>query len=164
MLSLIVAVAANGVIGRDNQLPWRIPEDLRYFKRITLGKPVVMGRKTFDSIGKPLPGRPNLVVTGNPDWRAAGVTPVASLDQALAEAAGLAADGEVMVIGGATLFERALPAADRIYLTEVHRAYDGDVVFAPPHPALWREVSRDDHDGDPPFSFVVLERRKALLP
>jgi dihydrofolate reductase len=160
-LSLIVAVAANGVIGRDNQLPWHISEDLRYFKRVTLGKPVVMGRKTFQSIGKPLPGRPNIVVTRDAEWTAEGVQVAHALDQALAVAAELAAGGEVMVIGGAELFNATLATADRLYLTEVHRDYQGDVFLVLPDPAQWREVSREDHKGDPPYSFVVLERRPA---
>ena len=158
-LSLIVAVAANGVIGRDNQLPWRLPEDLRYFKRVTMGKPVVMGRKTYDSIGKPLPGRPNIVVTNAAAWTAEGVSVAHSLAEALGLANRLAEGGEVMLIGGAQLFNEARPCAERLYFTEVHRDYEGDVTFPRPDPALWREVSREDHDGDPAYSFVVLERR-----
>ncbi len=158
MLSLIVAMAANGVIGRDNRLPWHISEDLRYFKRVTMGKPLVMGRKTFQSIGKPLPGRPNIVVTRDPAWSSEGVQVAHSVAQALETARGLAAGGEVMVIGGAELFKAALATARRLYLTEVHRNYDGDVFFPDPDPASWREVSREDHAGDPAYSFVVLER------
>ena len=158
-LSLIVAVAANGAIGKDNALPWRLPEDLRYFKRVTMGKPVVMGRRTFDSIGKPLPGRTNIVVTGNPGWSVGGVETAASVPEALALARRLAPEGEVMVIGGARLFDATIGQADRLYLTEVHRAFDGDVFFVRPEPADWREVSRQDCPGDPPYSFVVLEKR-----
>ena len=158
MLSLIVAVATNGVIGRDNQLPWRLPEDLRYFKRVTVGKPVVMGRKTFLSIGKPLPGRENLVVTRDRAWSVEGVHVVHSIPQALAEAARLARGGEVMVIGGGAVFAETVAEADRLYLTEVHRDYAGDAMFALPDRCQWQEVSRDDHGGDPAFSFVVLER------
>ncbi len=158
MLSLIVAAAANGVIGRANRLAWHIPEDLRYFKRVTMGKPLVMGRKTFQSIGKPLPGRPNIVVTRDPAWTADGVEVAHCLEQALALAEGLAGGGEVMVIGGAQLFNAALALAERLYLTEVHRNYEGDVFFPRPDPASWREVSREDHAGDPPYSFVVLEQ------
>jgi dihydrofolate reductase len=160
MLSLIVAVAANGVIGRDNQLPWRISEDLRYFKKMTIGKPVVMGRKTYQSIGKPLPGRPNIVLTRDANWTANGVHVVHALDQALARGEEMANGEEVMVIGGAELFNAMLPAAQRLYWTEVHRDYQGDAFFPSPDPASWREISREDHEGDPPFSFVVLERRK----
>src|SRR5579859_531301 len=116
-LSLIVAVAENGVIGRDNALPWHIPEDLRYFKQVTSGKTVIMGRKTFQSIGRPLPNRVNIVVTRDPDFGAEGVTIAHSLDDALSKAG----DGEAMVIGGSSLFLEALPRADRFYLTEIHR-------------------------------------------
>ncbi|PKU24606.1 dihydrofolate reductase [Telmatospirillum siberiense] len=160
MLSLIVAAAANGVIGRDNQLPWHNPEDLRYFKRVTMGKPLVMGRKTHQSIGRPLPGRPNIVVTRDPAWTAEGVHIAHSLEQALDMAGALAAGGEIMVIGGAELFNAALDQADRLYLTEVHRDYEGDVFFPMPDPASWREVSREEHPGDPAYGFVVLERRR----
>jgi dihydrofolate reductase len=155
ILSLIVAVAANGTIGKDNHLPWHIPADLKHFKELTLGKPVVMGRKTFESIGKPLPGRRNLAISRNPAWRAAGVEVFPSLDDALAHAADAA---EVMVIGGSALFAAALPVAQRLYLTEIHRAFDGDVVFPPLDRAQWRELSRDRRDGDPAFSFVSLEK------
>jgi dihydrofolate reductase len=157
-VSLIVAVAENSVIGRDNELPWRIPEDLRYFKRVTMGKPVIMGRKTFASIGRPLPGRPNIVVTRDPGWSAEGVDAVRSVDDALALAGRLASGGEVMIIGGAQLFAATSGVADRLYLTEIHARYDGDVFFPQPDPAEWRETSREDHPGDPAFSFVVLER------
>ncbi len=157
-LSLIVAAAANGVIGKDNTLPWHLPEDLRYFKRVTMGKPVVMGRKTYQSIGKPLPGRPNIVLTRDGEFAAEGVHVTRSLEQALDLGRNLAAGGEVMVIGGADLFNAALPFADRLYLTEVHRAYEGDVRFPLPDPAVWREVSREDHQGDPNYSFVVFEK------
>jgi dihydrofolate reductase len=156
-VSLVVAVAANGVIGRANRLPWHLPGDLRHFKRTTLGKAVVMGRKTFQSIGRPLPGRRNVVVTRDEGWIADGVWVAHSLEQGLAIAGG----GEVMVIGGAELFGAALPMADRLYVTEVHRAYDGDAVFPALDAAVWREVSRQDHEGDPALSFVVLERSRS---
>ncbi|MDR3437679.1 dihydrofolate reductase [Telmatospirillum sp.] len=162
MLSLIVAVAANGVIGRDNQLPWRIPEDLRYFKRVTMGKPVLMGRKTFLSIGKPLPGRTNIVLTRDRAWRSpAGVVVAHDLTEALLEADALCPVGEVMVIGGAMLFNATMARARRLYLTEVHRDYQGDAVFPLPDPAVWREASREDHAGDPPYSFVILDKIEA---
>ena len=160
--SLIVAVARNDVIGKDNRMPWRISEDLRYFKRVTLGKPVIMGRKTYDSLGKPLPGRPNIVVTRDPHWRADGVYSAASIDAALTLAEQLVPGGEIMVIGGEQIYTEVLPIADRLYLTEVHRAYDGDAFFRLPNKEQWREISREDHlgnpEGDPDFSFVVLER------
>jgi dihydrofolate reductase len=154
ILSLIVAVAENGVIGKDNRLPWHLPEDLRYFKQVTLGKPVVMGRKTFESIGRPLPGRSNIVVTGDPDWRAEGVLVAHSLEEALT----LASGEEVFVIGGARLFAEALPRAQRLYLTEIHRAYQGDVRFPDWNRAEWRETARRRVEGDPPISFLRFDR------
>jgi dihydrofolate reductase len=154
-LALIVAVAENGVIGKDNALPWHISEDLRYFKQTTMGRPLIMGRKTFESIGKPLPGRRNIVVSRNPEWRAAGVATAKSLDDAVAQCG----DGEAFVIGGASLFAEALPKAERLYLTEVHRAYDGDVRFPAWRREDWREISRRRVEGDPPVSFVVFEKK-----
>jgi dihydrofolate reductase len=160
-LSIIVAVAANGVIGRNNALPWHIPEDLKWFKRTTLGKPVVMGRKTWESIGRPLPGRPNIVVTRRTDWQAAGAHAVHSLPQAVALAASLAPEvAEIMVIGGAALFAEALVSAARLYLTEIKRDYEGDTTFPAFDRAVWHEIVRESHDGDPAFDFVVLERGK----
>jgi dihydrofolate reductase len=153
-LSLIVAVAENAVIGRDNALPWHISEDLRYFKQVTSGKTVIMGRKTFQSIGRPLPNRVNIVVTRDPAFQAEGVTTANSLDDALSKAGG----GEAMVIGGSSLFKEALPRADRFYLTEIHRAYEGDVQFPNWDRNPWREVSRRSVEGDPAISFVVFER------
>ena len=158
-VALIVAIAANGVIGKDNALPWRIPEDLKWFKRNTLGKPVIMGRKTFDSIGHPLPGRPNIVVTRQIDWSVEGAAVTHCLDEALALASRLAPEAtERMVIGGSALFAEALPLCTRLYLTEIARDYDGDVRFPPFARDLWREVGRERHDGDPAFDFVVLDR------
>ena len=158
MISMIVAVAANGVIGVGNKLPWHLSEDLKYFKRVTMGKPIVMGRKTFESIGKPLPGRPNIVVTRNAGWAAEGVHVAHSLEEGLALAEKLAEDGEVMVIGGAEIFNAAAPLAQRLYYTEVKRDYLGDAFFPKPDPAVWREVSREEHDGDPAYAFLLLEK------
>ncbi|CAA7619467.1 Dihydrofolate reductase type 3 [Candidatus Terasakiella magnetica] len=158
-LSLIVAIAANGVIGKDNALPWHIPEDLAWFKQNTVGKPVIMGRKTWDSIGRPLPKRPNIVVTHQSDWRAEGAHAVHSLDEAIALAARLApAAEEIMVIGGSGLFAEALPRCHRLYITELARSYDGDTVFPAFDRSPWREASRRHVTGDPAFDFVVLER------
>ncbi|MGI4876817.1 MAG: dihydrofolate reductase [Janthinobacterium lividum] len=162
-LSFVVARADNGVIGRDNALPWHLPADLRHFKRLTVGKPVVMGRRTFESIGKALPGRQNIVLTGRNDWRPDGATIAANLAEAIA-AAGLqqrARPEEIMVIGGAAVFADALPSARRIHLTEVHASPAGDIVMPPFDRQAWREVDRIDHpaEGDAPaFSFVTLER------
>ncbi|MFB1035373.1 MAG: dihydrofolate reductase, partial [Sinobacterium sp.] len=133
-LSLIVARASNGVIGKDNQLPWRLSEDLKYFKAVTMGKPVIMGRKTFESIGRPLPGRQNIVVTRNLDFMSAGITVVHSIDAAIAAANEAA---EIMLIGGTELYTLSLALADRIYLTAIHQDFDGDAHF-PPLASQWR--------------------------
>lgn len=164
-VALIVAVAQNGVIGRDGGLPWRLSNDLRYFKSVTMGKPVIMGRKTYQSIGRPLPGRPNIVVSRNPDFSANGVDVQASLPGAVRHAATLPGD-EAMIIGGAALYDEALSHANRIYLTEVHADVTGDVRFPAFDRADWRsdwtEISREKHpvtEKDQfPHSFVVLER------
>ncbi len=162
VLTLVVARAANGVIGRDGGLPWHLPADLRHFKRLTVGKPVVMGRRTFESIGRPLPGRHNIVLTRG-GWRAEGVTVVATLAEAVA-AAGLqqgARPDEIMIIGGAAVYAEALPSARRVYLTEVHAAPDGDTRLPAFDRSVWHEIAREDHPvaGDAPaFSFVTLER------
>lgn len=159
LLSLIVAMARNRVIGRDGGLPWRLPADLGHFKRTTLGKPIVMGRATHDAIGRPLPGRHNIVVTRDTGYRTAGCTVVHSLDQALSAAGEV---DEVMVIGGAELYRQALARSGRIYLTEVHAEPAGDTCFPEFDPHEWREVRREDHPADQrndhPYSFVVLER------
>ena len=165
-LVLVAAVAENGVIGRDGGMPWHLPGDLRHFKAMTLGKPVIMGRRTFDSIGrKPLPGRPNIVVTRDRAFQAAGVEAADSLDAALglaeAHAARLPAD-EIAVIGGAGLFAEALERADRLYLTEVHATPEGTVYFPDFDRTAWREVSRTGPHREPnephAYSFVTLER------
>ncbi len=127
-LALIVAMAENGIIGRGNDLPWHLSGDLKHFKSVTMGKPMIMGRKTFDSIGKPLPGRANIVVTRDPSLRAEGVRVVHDFHEALRVAEGIARGGgaeETIVIGGAQIYELALPKADRIYLTEIHQSVDG---------------------------------------
>jgi dihydrofolate reductase len=156
-LTLVVARADNGVIGRDGGLPWHLPADLKHFKALTLGKPVVMGRRTFVAIGRPLPGRHNIVLTRG-DWTAAGVTVVPDLAAALAAAGDVP---EAMIIGGAGVYAAALPRAHRVHLTEVHAAPAGDTRLPPFDPALWAETARDDHAGDgdaPGYSFVTLER------
>jgi len=159
-ITLIVAVADNGVIGRDNTLPWHLPDDLKRFKRLTMGKPIVMGRKTFDSIGKPLPGRQNIVVTRDTNYRRDGVTVVHDADAAL-RAAG--AVPEIMVIGGAELFRTLLPRAGRLLLTRVHGNIDGDVVWPALDERAWRVVERESHSADErhawPMTFEVWERR-----
>jgi len=164
----MVAMASNGVIGRENRLPWHLPEDLRYFKRITLGKPVIMGRKTFESIGSPLPGRPNIVVSRSVDWSAPGVTVADSLESALDSAQALAAVSgaeELMVIGGAQIYAAALPLASRLYVTEVHAAFAGDTWFPPVNPAEWQEIAREEYaataDNPYAYAFVVYDRVQA---
>ena len=163
ILTLVVARADNGVIGRGNALPWHISADLQHFKRLTVGKPVVMGRRTFESIGKPLPGRHNIVLTRDRGWAAPGVTVVPNLAEAIA-AAGLQPQtraDEVMIIGGAQVYAQALPSASRIYLTEVHAAPEGDTLLPPFDPQRWIEMAREDHaaqDDRPGYSFVTLER------
>jgi dihydrofolate reductase len=162
IISLIVAMAANRVIGRQNKLPWRLPNDLRRFRALTLGKPVIMGRKTFESIGRPLDGRHNIVVSRNPDYRAEGCTVVHSSEAALA-AAGSAA--EIFVIGGAELYAQFLPRADRLYLTLVHAQLEGDTYFPPFDQTRWREIEREEHQADGrhafDYTFLVLERDHA---
>ncbi len=152
-------MAANRVIGLDGALPWRLPADLRQFKRVTLGKPVVMGRKTWESLHvRPLPGRKNIVLTRSASFKADGSLVAHSLDEALDAAAAV---DEVMVIGGEQIYRLALERANRIYLTEVHKSFAGDAQFPEFDSAEWREVSRENHGaetGTPPYSFVVLER------
>lgn len=157
MITLILAMADNGVIGNNGAIPWRISDDLKRFKQLTMGKPVLMGRKTWDSLPKkPLPERMNIVVTRQADWKDEGAIAASSLDDALAKATEAA---EVMVIGGAEIYRAALPLARRIELTEVHRAFDGDAHFSFDR-AGWREVAREEHatqDGLS-FSYVTLTR------
>lgn len=167
VLSIAVAVAENGVIGRDNALPWHLPDDLKWFKKVTLGKPVIMGRRTFESIGRPLPGRPNIVVTATPGWTAEGVHAVTNLPAALERAEAVKGEaGEVVVIGGARLFAEALERADRLYLTEVHMLPEGDVCFPPFNRAGWEEMERipgqPAADGTATHTFVVLRRKLSL--
>ncbi len=164
-LAIIVAAAENGVIGRGNALPWHLPRDLQHFKRLTLGKPIVMGRKTYESIGRPLPGRTNIVISRQPGYAPDGVRVVASLPAALALAQDVALiDGvdELMVIGGEQIYRESLPLADRLYLTEVHAEVEGDAHFPLQSVRNWRELDRERHsagDGNPfDYSFVVLER------
>jgi dihydrofolate reductase len=154
--SLVVAVARNGVIGRNNALPWRLPADLAHFKKVTMGHPVVMGRRTYESIGKPLPGRQNIVVTHNRGFVAPGCTVVGSLDEAW-RAAGDA--GEVSIIGGTTLFEETLPMADVIHLTEVEADVQGDTFFPGFDRNQWqeKEVARHPADDRNAYPIRILE-------
>ena len=160
MISLIVAAAENDVIGRNGALPWRLSDDLRRFKALTMGKPVIMGRKTYESIGRPLPGRQNIVMTRRRDYRAEGCEIVDSVEAAIA-AAGDAP--ETMVIGGAEIYRRFLPLAGRIYLTRVHTVIEGDTFLPETGEIEWAEISRErfaaDDRNDFDVSFITLERR-----
>jgi dihydrofolate reductase len=167
-LAVIVAAAENGVIGNNNALPWHLPEDLQYFKCTTMGKPIVMGRKTYESIGRPLPGRTNIVITRNPAFRAEGVRVVSSLDQALRLAEDIAlidGVGELVVIGGAEIYRTAIPRADVLYLTEIHASVEGDALLPDIDWSVWREVSRERHTSTAAdshnYSFVVYHRLQA---
>ncbi len=159
-ISLIVAAATNRVIGRRGRLPWKISADMKHFKNITMGKPIIMGRKTYQSIGVALPGRTNIVVTNNPTIQNPELKKAKSVHEALKIAK---AEGgpEVMVIGGGQIYEATLPIANRIYLTEVHAKVEGDAWFPHIDKGLWTEVCREDFkaDGDTPaYSFVTLDR------
>lgn len=158
-VSLVLAVADNGVIGREGKLPWRLPDDMKHFKAVTLGKPVLMGRRTFESIGKPLPGRRNLVLSRGTRLPDAGVETVGSLEQVLE----LIGDQELCVIGGAEVYALTLPAADRIYLTLVHGSPTGDACFPLADLLDWQQVERAEHAADErhayAMSFVQLQRR-----
>src|SRR6516225_359380 len=145
LISLIVAMAQNGVIGRDNSLPWRLPGDLKRFRAFTLGKPILMGRKTFESIGRPLPERTNLVLTRDRGWFAHGVIVVHSLLEALVQAG---ASAELVAIGGAEIYRLLLPLARRIYLTHVHADVPGDITFPAFDPAQWDDVELHTQPAD----------------
>jgi len=158
IVSLVLAMAENGVIGKNGALPWRIPEDMRHFKALTIGKPCIMGRKTWDSLPKkPLPGRANIVVTRDRNFHAESAIVAHSFDDALARADNAE---EIAIIGGAEIYAAALPRANRIYLTEVHAAFDGDAFMPPFDPTIWHETARENHAGDPSYSFVTLARSR----
>jgi len=155
---LVLARADNGVIGKDGDLPWRLPADLRHFKAITAGHPMLMGRKTFDSLPGLLPGRLHIVLTRDRAWRAEGAEVAHDVETAIA----LAKSPTLMVIGGAEIYRLVLPIADRIELTEVHLDAEGDASIAYPDATEWRETARADHpaaDGRPGYSFVTFARR-----
>jgi dihydrofolate reductase len=180
MISAIAAVARNGVIGKDNAMPWHIPNDFRYFKKMTLGKPVLMGRKCYESLGKPLPGRLNIVITSNPDrireqatalfinmeeaaaipdsGHKTGLIVVSSIEAAIAEARKTGAP-EIMNIGGAQIYAAIMPFTQRLYLTRIDRDYEGDTFFPALDEKEWKLVSSERQDGDPSYNFTVLERR-----
>lgn len=164
-LSLIVAKARNGCIGKDNQLPWRLPGDLRHFRRVTLGKPVIMGRRTWESLGKPLPDRTNIVVSGRKDTRAPGARLCGSFKEALELAEKVChetAVDEAVIIGGALLYAEALPLVSRLYVTEISAEIAGDAFFPACDKRQFREISREDRPAnlqdEYPYSLVVYER------
>jgi dihydrofolate reductase len=161
-LTLIVARARNGVIGSDNQLPWRLPEDLAHFKRTTMGAPIVMGRKTHESIGRPLPGRRNIVVSRDATRRFEGCDTASSLEAALALCAA-SGEAEAFLIGGAQLYVEGIEYASRLIVTEIDADFDGDARFDAPDPTVWREVERDTQGAKEPndfsYAFVIYERR-----
>ncbi len=164
--SIIVAMAENGVIGRDGGLPWRLSEDLKRFKDITMGKPIVMGRKTWESIGRPLPGRPHVVISRDAAYTAEGVDVVQDVDAAIARARALA-DGtgveELMIIGGAEIYRLALPITNRMYVTEIHSSIDGDTHFPKFDRDEWQETAREGPlaagKSDLTYSFIQLDRK-----
>lgn len=156
-LTLVVAMDARRGIGVNNALPWRLPEDLAHFKRVTMGHPVIMGRKTFDSIGRALPKRRNIVVTRNPNWRHEGVEVAHSLDQAIA----LAGDEPASIIGGAQIFADALSVADRMIVTEIAHTFSCDTFFPEPPSGAWKETARETHHSQAngfDYAYVTYER------
>ncbi|HQV41615.1 MAG TPA: dihydrofolate reductase [Moraxellaceae bacterium] len=166
-LALIVAVAENGCIGINNKLPWYLPEDLKYFKAVTSGKPVIMGRTTFDSLGRPLPNRTNIVITRNPDFTAPeGVRIVHSLNDAIAVAESVAfinGNDEIIIMGGSQIYTEALPRIDRMYVTEVKKTVAGDAFFPAWNRNEWQETGRQNHHYEPAqidYSFVIYDRRQ----
>ena len=160
-LSMIVAMDRKGVIGRANALPWRISSDLKHFKSVTMGKPIIMGRKTHESIGKVLPGRQNIIITRNPDYLAEGCVVCRSLEEALRQCA---AEDEAVFIGGHDIFKAIIEQVDRIYLTQVHADVKGDTWFPVFDRTEWREIERQDFGADEndeyPYSFITLEKKQ----
>ena len=159
-LSIVVAMDSNRLIGKDNGLPWHLPADLAFFKKLTTGNTILMGRKTFDSIGRPLPNRCNIIITRNADIEIAGCEVVNSIEKALSL---VQSETEVMVIGGAKLYQQILPIADRLYITQVEGEFDGDTYFPPYDEKNWRQVSCESHLADKknnhPCHFVVFEKK-----
>ena len=158
-LTLVVAIDAQRGIGIDNKLPWHLPEDLAHFKRVTLGQPIIMGRKTFDSIGRPLPGRRNIVVTRNAGWSHAGVDAVTSLEAALE----LVKDEAASIIGGAQVFAASMDIAERMIVSEIGHSFNCDTFFPPIDRAVWSETAREVHHSDAngyDYAFVTYERKK----
>ncbi|MEQ3724750.1 dihydrofolate reductase [Alcanivorax sp.] len=166
-LSMMVAKASNNVIGRDNKLPWYLPNDLKYFKQVTFGKPVIMGRNTWESLKGPLPGRTNIVITRQQQYLAEGAKVVATVDEAITMAENVAfieGQEEAVIMGGAEIYALALPQTQRLYLTEVHAEVDGDTFFPEYDTSEWKEIGREDFPAEGPnpydYSFVVYERKE----
>ncbi|WP_461535753.1 dihydrofolate reductase [Spongorhabdus nitratireducens] len=164
-IAMIAAVAENNAIGINNKMPWYLPGDLRYFKAVTMGKPIIMGRNTFESLKKPLPGRTNIVITRNPDYSHDGIRVVHNTEEALSLAEDIAlvnGNEEIMVIGGGQIYKELLPKADRLYLTKVAHSFEADAYFPEFDESEWTEVARDDHqtDDEPAlkYSYIVLDR------
>ena len=162
LTSLIWAMADNRTIGIENRLPWKLPADMQWFREHTLGKPIIMGRLTFESFGaKPLPGRRNIIISRNADYQTEGIEVVGSLEEALQR---VAQTEEAMIIGGMSIYQQALPQADRLYMTLVHTEVEGDAWFPDFDLSEWKEVKREDHEADDKnphaYSFVILERTK----
>jgi len=159
-ISLIVAMASNRVIGLNNQMPWHLSADLKKFKKITMGSPILMGRKTYESIGRPLPGRTNIIISRNPDYRQDGCLVINDIETALKK--GCESSEEIFVIGGSDLYVATLPMADTIYLTMVNKAFDGDTFFPDLDMNEWSEVERIDINDDPDaafsYSFLKFDR------
>ena len=161
MITIIVAKSENNVIGNDNQLIWHLPNDLKHFKQLTSGHPIIMGRKTYESLGKPLPNRTNIVITRNKDWNPEGVLVMNSLQDAIEKSKEI--DEEVYIIGGGNIYEQAMDWADALEVTEVHQTFEGDTKFPEIDLAIWEETSREDFEKDEKheyeYSFVRYERR-----
>lgn len=166
LLSLIVAASENNVIGKGNAIPWHLPDDLKFFRSKTEGHPIIMGRKCYESIGKPLPNRENIIVTRDQTYDAPGCEVSSSLDEAIMFAKKKTDREEIFVIGGGEVYAQALPFANRIYMTRVHATIDGDIFFPEIDAATWKEIERTEHPADDKhtfaFTFQTLERVGAL--
>ena len=163
IIAIMAAVAGNGVIGKDNDLAWHLPADLRHFKRTTTGHYIIMGRKTFESLGKPLPNRTNIIVTRNPDYRQEGAIVAHSLQAAL-DLAERGDQEKVFILGGGEIYRQAMSLADYMYITEVHAEFEGDTFFPEIDMSVWKEVRREDHPADEKnayaYSFVEYAKRE----
>ncbi|WP_276496562.1 dihydrofolate reductase [Pontibacter litorisediminis] len=162
MIAIVVAAAENNVIGKDNDLIWYLPADLKHFKRLTMSHPMIMGRKTFEAIGKPLPGRTSIIITSQRDYKAEGCVVVHSLEEAIAKGSELDPE-QVSIIGGANVYQQALPLTDKVYLTRVHHSFEGDVYFPELPEKEWQVVEQEHHEPDEKnkysYTFLTLERK-----